>query len=519
MPVAEEQENRSLVAAPLPRFRAVYGFGIAAGLIAIAVGLTIALRPYPRVGALPAFFFLFGIWAASWWGGYVPGFLICVSTFLLVPSLRAGRIAAPGAPTIPFITLMVTCFLISRLAATKIRTERVLRIANDRLEEKVTDRTGELEQANTALQHQLAELETLYGELVFGLGFLDTELRYIRVNGKLASIHGKPVEAHFGRHLRDMTPAALADVVEPLYLRVLETGEPLLDYEVQGANAQQAERYWSVACAPVRTTRNAAAAAEMIGIQVIVQDVTDRKTAERALAQANERLRLANSDLEQFAYSASHDLQEPLRMVSIYCQMLQKRFSGQLGPQGEEFIGYAVDGSARMAQLVADLLAYTRASKWDFEELGTVDPNEAVDRVVANLRIPIGQTGAVITRGALPQVEMHTFHLDQLFQNLIGNAIKYHGEDPPRIFVDAERGAGEWRFSVRDNGIGIDAQYKEQIFGVFKRLHTPAEFPGTGIGLAICQRIVETRGGRLWVESAPGQGSTFFFTLPDVWEH
>ena len=508
-----EGEQQSPKRVSLPGFRVSYGIGIALGLLLVAVSFTILLRPYRALATLPAFFYLFAIWAAAWWGGYVPGFVICITTFMMVPTLRAGRLTAPGAPTIPFVSLLVTCFLISRLAANKIRTERVLRIANDQLEDKVSERTREIEQANITLRQQLAELDTLYGELMFGLGFLDTNLRYIRVNEKLAAIHGKPASDHIGQPLGEMASRELAQIVEPLYRRTLETGLPLIDHEVRGHDANGVTRDWALNCAPVRAENS------IIGLQVIVQDVTERKQAEIALAQTNERLRLANNDLEQFAYSASHDLQEPLRMVSLYCELLKKRFGGQLGPEGETFISFAVDGSNRMAQLVADLLAYTRAAKWDFESLGTVDPNESVDRVVANLHLTIEQAGATVTRGALPQVEMHSFHLDLLFQNLIGNALKYHGDKPPVIVIDAERGASEWRFSVKDNGIGIDSQYKEQIFGVFKRLHTGAEFPGTGIGLAICQRIVETRGGRLWVESEPGEGSTFFFTLPDVWEH
>jgi light-regulated signal transduction histidine kinase (bacteriophytochrome) len=260
----------------------------------------------------------------------------------------------------------------------------------------------------------------------------------------------------------------------------------------------------------------------VIGIQVIVQDITGRKHAERALSLANEKLRQANGDLEQFAYSASHDLQEPLRMVSIYSQLLQKKFGEQLGSVGDEYIRYTVDGSTRMGQLVSDLLAYTRASTWDFGSMGTAgtaDPNESIDRAAANLQMVIEQEHATIRRGPLPQVQMPGFHLDQVFQNLIGNAIKYHGKEPPLIEISAERGKNEWLFAVKDNGIGIDSQYKEHIFGVFKRLHTAAEFSGTGIGLAICQRVIERRGGRLWVESEPGKGSTFFFTIPDFWEH
>jgi light-regulated signal transduction histidine kinase (bacteriophytochrome) len=282
----------------------------------------------------------------------------------------------------------------------------------------------------------------------------------------------------------------------------------LLDYEVH-----EGERYWSLSCAPVRRGK------AVLGIQVIMQDFTERKRAEKALFQANEKLRQANNDLEQFAYSASHDLQEPLRMVAIYSQMLQKRFGGKLGADGDQFIEYTVTGATRMGQLVTDLLTYTRASNWDRDGLTTVDPNESIDRAISNLRLAIDQTGAIITRSALPQVEMHAVHLDQLFQNLIGNAVKYHSEDPPVIAIGAERRLHEWLFSVADNGIGIDSQYREQIFGVFKRLHTSSEFAGTGIGLAICQRILERRGGRLWVDSEPGKGSTFFFTVPDTWEH
>jgi PAS domain S-box-containing protein len=492
----------------LPVFRVRYGIAISLALLAVAVGLTFAIRSHRELAAIPGFVFLLGIWAAAWWGGYVPGLVICGLCFVSVPSLRSGRITAPGAVTVPFISLLTTCILISRFSATRMKRELTLTAENQQLEDKVRERTLELEGANTALQNQLAETETLYRELVFGLGFLDSQLRYIRVNETLARIHGKTVAEHLGRSLRQMTSAPLADIVEPLYRQVLDKGELLLDYEVH-----EGERYWSLSCAPVRRGK------AVLGVQVIMQDFTERKRAEKALHQANEKLRQANGDLEQFAYSASHDLQEPLRMVAIYSQLLQKKFGGKLGTDGDQFIEYTVSGATRMGQLVTDLLAYTRASSWDWDGLTTEDPNESIDRAIANLRLAIDQTRATITRGALPQVEMHAVHLDQLFQNLIGNAIKYHGEDPPVIAIAAERQRNEWLFSVTDNGIGIDSQYREQIFGVFKRLHTSSEFAGTGIGLAICQRILERRGGRLWVESEPGKGSTFFFAVPDTWEH
>lgn len=236
---------------------------------------------------------------------------------------------------------------------------------------------------------------------------------------------------------------------------------------------------------------------------------------ERArVEETNLALRRANADLEQFAYSASHDLQEPLRMVSIYSQLLRKRFGSQLGDKGDEYIHYTIEGATRMENLVRDLLAYTSASSATNTPTEAVESGTVLQSAIANLRVAIQQTGAMIQSGPLPQVRMHQVHLEQLFQNLLGNAIKYRSAEPLRIAVTAELRDREWLFAVKDNGIGIDPQYKEHIFGIFKRLHTPAEYSGTGIGLAICQRIVERAGGRIWVDSELGRGATFFFTIP-----
>lgn len=231
--------------------------------------------------------------------------------------------------------------------------------------------------------------------------------------------------------------------------------------------------------------------------------------------EANKALRRANADLEQFAYSASHDLQEPLRMVALYSEMLKRKYGGKLGPQAEQYISYTVEGATRMEHLLQDLLAFTRASVVAEEPAEILDSNEACERAVANLQTSIEESGAVITRTTLPRVKMHQVHLEQVFQNLIGNAIKYRSDQAPRIAIGAEQRENEWIFSVKDNGIGIDPRYKEQIFGIFKRLHTAVEYSGTGMGLAICERIIERYCGRIWVESEPGKGSTFLFALPD----
>jgi PAS domain S-box-containing protein len=227
-----------------------------------------------------------------------------------------------------------------------------------------------------------------------------------------------------------------------------------------------------------------------------------------------DELRRANQDLEQFAYSASHDLQEPLRGVKIYSELLKNRYSAKLDGQALEFLHYLLESASRMEMLVDDLLAYTQVTKVDAPE-DRADANKALTEVLENLNGAIMESGARITSDPLPSVRAHDAHLKQLFQNLLGNAIKYRNLDRiPTVHVKAKRRDENWLFSVIDNGIGIEAEYKKQIFGLFKRLHAGDEYPGTGIGLAICQRIVERYQGRIWVESEPGNGSTFLFTLP-----
>jgi signal transduction histidine kinase/DNA-binding NarL/FixJ family response regulator len=242
-------------------------------------------------------------------------------------------------------------------------------------------------------------------------------------------------------------------------------------------------------------------------IGVIFTDVTERKRNET-------ELRRANQDLEQFAYSASHDLQEPLRSVKIYSELLAQRYGDRLDEDAGAFLDFITSGASRMEMLIRDLLAYTQAGQLD-RPAAPVDANEAFAKVVANLSGAISESGARVTSDSLPMIPVHATQLQQLFQNLIGNAVKYRRPDtPPIISVGVQRQGESWLFSVTDNGLGIEAEYKERIFGLFKRLHTGDEYAGTGIGLAICQRIVERYHGRIWVESESGKGSTFFFTLP-----
>jgi PAS domain S-box-containing protein len=241
----------------------------------------------------------------------------------------------------------------------------------------------------------------------------------------------------------------------------------------------------------------------------------ESQLAREALTRTNTELKRANDALEQFAFSASHDLKEPLRMISVYSQMLQRRYSGKLDAEADRYLGYAVEGARRMEMLVSDLLAYTHSVTPTDEEIAPVSARAVLEIALDNLRSHIQATGATLEIGAMPMLRIQEVHLLQLFQNVIGNAIKYHGEAAPVVQVSAEAHQGLWRFCVRDNGIGIDPAYREQVFGVFKRLHNNDDYQGTGVGLAICQRIVERYGGRIWVESeGAGRGSAFYFTLP-----
>jgi PAS domain S-box-containing protein len=250
-------------------------------------------------------------------------------------------------------------------------------------------------------------------------------------------------------------------------------------------------------------------------VTAAIRDVTERNKSEERLAKTVGELKRSNEELQQFAYVSSHDLQEPLRMVASYTQLLAKRYKGRLDSDADEFIAYAVDGCTRMQGLIQDLLAYSRAGT-NGKAFCEVSAEGALQRALTNLRLTIEQSGVVVSHDSLPAIKTDETQLTQVFQNLVGNAIKYRSAEVPRVHISATKnGENEWIFSVRDNGIGIDPQYFERIFILFQRLHGQSEFEGTGIGLAICKKVLERMGGRIWVESQPAEGSTFYFALPE----
>jgi PAS domain S-box-containing protein len=327
-------------------------------------------------------------------------------------------------------------------------------------------------------------------------------------NAGAQRIFGYTTEEIVGKHISTLAAPDRVDEI-PNILERLVRGERIDHYETKRKTKDGKILTVSLTVSPIRDESG-----RIIGASKVARDITERGLQEQALRDANAALTRSNADLHQFAYSASHDLQEPLRMVVAYSELLQKEFGTQLGPSGAEYIGYTVQGALRMEQLLRDLRTYTLASTSARDATADIDASVSLDNAIKSLAAAIKDSKACVTRTDLPCVRMHEFQLEQVFQNLIGNSIRYRGSDPPHIHVAAARQDPDWLFSVQDNGIGIDPQYKEQVFELFKRLHSIAEYPGSGMGLAICQRIVERAGGKIWVESEPGRGSTFYFTIP-----
>lgn len=368
-------------------------------------------------------------------------------------------------------------------------------------------------EAEQALKESQATLQSFYESSPFLMGVVDLrETELIPVYGNRATAAFLQVDAARlqGGALRSAgVPSQIEDLWIAKYQESQESGHSVqFEYEHPTSSGKK----WLSA----HVNFLGIGPAGLPRFSFIGEEITSRKERDELIRKSNEELRRANADLEQFAYSASHDLQEPLRQVAIYSQLLQRRYAASLDSKASEYLGYCVEGAHRMETLIRDLLAYSQAAKTSESSTQPVDVNKIVDAVVLNLTTTIQETGAVITTAPLPTVSVHHVPLTHVIQNLLSNALKYRSAEPPRIAISAERDGGFWRFAVRDNGIGVPKRFQEQIFGIFKRLHDRKDYPGTGIGLAICQKVVERYGGRIWVDSEEGRGSTFFFTLPEA---
>jgi PAS domain S-box-containing protein len=333
--------------------------------------------------------------------------------------------------------------------------------------------------------------------------------RFVKVNRALCEILGYSEKQLLEKTVKEVSHPDDRDVTDTERARIRRGEIDSARFEKRYVRGADGAVIWcEIAIALVR---------DVFGVPqyevAIFDDITERKRQEAALHAAHAELKRSNHELEQFAYVASHDLQEPLRMVASYTQLLERRYESKLDANAREFMAYIVDGATRMKQLIEDLLAYSRVGTKG-AEFKPASVEAALRRALYNLRAAIEEAGAAVTHDALPTLSADEGQLAQLLQNLMGNALKFRSASVPRIHIGAAEGPAAWTFEVRDNGIGIEPQYYERIFMVFQRLHNKGEYPGTGIGLAICKKVVERHGGRIWVESEAGQGSRFFFTLP-----
>jgi PAS domain S-box-containing protein len=321
-------------------------------------------------------------------------------------------------------------------------------------------------------------------------------------------IFGYTAAEALGRHISMLAPPDRAAEMRKIMDRVAQ-GEHVDHYQTKRITKDGRTLSISLSVSPIRNRDGV-----IVGASKIARDITEQTRNEEALRDANARLTQANDDLEQFAYSASHDLREPLRMVATYADMLRRHLREALDANGQQYLGYILAGAERMEALLTGLRAYMQAATFTAQGSDEADSNECLQRATVSLRAIIDDTQARIFHDGLPTVRMPTIQLEQVFQNLLANALRYRGAVSPHIHIAAERGGDVWKFSVRDNGIGIHPRYQEEIFELFKRLHSSAQYPGSGLGLAICKRIIDRGGGRIWVESEPGRGATFFFTVP-----
>lgn len=391
---------------------------------------------------------------------------------------RRTHVDANGAPTFDSEGRLVGSVLVLHDVTERERAEERFRVAVEAAPNAMimVDREGKMTLVNT-------QTERLFG--------------YRR-----AELLGQPIEMLVPERLRGHHLVYRSTFFAAPSARPMGSGRDLFGLRRDGSEF------------PIEIGLNPMETSEGTFVLSSIADITERKRAEHQLQQRSEELARSNRDLEQFAYVASHDLQEPLRAVAGPLQLLQRRYEGKLDERADEFIGHAVDGATRMQSLIDDLLSYSRVGRLE-------DPKQSVpiEHVLAlalkNLAVIMQETRAQVTHDALPTVLGIPSQLTLLFQNLIGNALKFrHKERPARIHVGAQPAGDAWQISVADNGIGIAEQYFERIFVIFQRLHTRREYPGTGLGLALCKRIVEHHGGKIWLESKPDEGTTFFFTLP-----
>ncbi|MBU4263555.1 MAG: PAS domain S-box protein [Proteobacteria bacterium] len=403
------------------------------------------------------------------------------------------------------------------------RAEQELKKYHEQLEELVRERTAELSSTIDQLKHEICERRRaekerekteeqfrllVEGVMDYAIFMIDPAGRVLSWNEGAERIKGYRADEIFGRHFSSFYTEE--DVKQGKPANHLKIADEQGSYEEDSLMVRKdGSQFW----ANVVITALRDEAGRLRGFSKVIRDISERRRAEEKLRTTADELARSNAELTRFAAIVAHDLQEPLRVIDGFINLLARRYQGRLDEKADEFIGFTVEGVKRMQQLIKDLLEYSKVGTRG-TILETVDFSAAVDKAVLNLQAAVRDINAVITRDSLPTLMANASLISRLFQNLIGNALKFHGKEPMQVHISAEQKENRWILSVRDNGIGIEPKYAETIFGMFQRLHTTREYPGTGIGLAVCKRIVEHHGGEIWLESEPGKGSTFYFTSP-----
>lgn len=390
------------------------------------------------------------------------------------------------------------------------KAEEELRKARDYLEEQVKERTLELEEAYNSSKESESKFKTLAESSPDIINRIDKEFKTVYINPAIIEISGKPPEHFIGKNIDKLgIPEEFTVPLKEKTMKTFNTRE-IQEFETEMPTVEGLKTFYTYLAPEFDEKR------EVITVFTVSHDITELKQAEKHLKESIQELERSNQELEQFAYVSSHDLQEPLRTIASFTQLLERRYKGQLDADADEFMDYIVEAAVRMKAQIEGLLEYSRVGTKG-EKFKPVNMNKIVNQTIQSLNTSIKEVNANIKVDELPEVMGDENQLQRAFQNLISNAIKFKKQEEPlkiHIFANKNEKNKEYVFSVQDNGIGIEEQYLERIFTIFQRLHTRDVYEGTGIGLSVVKRIIERHGGRVWVESEFGVGSTFYFTIP-----
>ncbi|HSI13433.1 MAG TPA: ATP-binding protein [Chthoniobacter sp.] len=458
---------------------------------------------------------VWNIWHSTYWlSGVVKAItaVASVPTAFLLTKLMPQALLVPSPKQLQVVNRTLEEEVETRRAA-----EEKLRELNAELESRVARRTADLETANAELRRLLEEqrrAEESLAQLAIIVQSSGDAIISKKLDGTISSWN-PGAERTFGYTAQEAIGQPMIMIFpkdkmgeETQILDRVRHGEVIGHFETERVRKDGARLDVSLSVSPIRDT-----AGNVVAASTIARDITESKQVEVQMRRMMTELERSNQELGQFAYVASHDLKEPLRAVTSCVQLLRKGYSEKLDGRGLEFINHAVDGAKRMQQLIDGLLSYSRVEQQE-TELQPVDFAAPVQQACENLETAIAEGRVQVHVASLPALKCHGAQMVQLFQNLIGNAVKFRRAEAPEIWISAERKEDDWLFLVRDNGVGFEPEFSERIFGLFQRLHTRRKYSGTGIGLAICKKIVERHQGRIWAESKPDHGTTFFFTLP-----